>query len=215
MMDFVKSACRRKVLRVKYFNIISFYYSWRKLTLLAIASTLFGCANCVNLNVLRPQVESAAAFKAFYNEASGNEIFLKSDAFSVWLKPCNDGRSITQGTICAMLFVSEAHELKFSSNKAVLFRKDGQGSKELILIADDFNFSQSLNGSNLPAASNSPFAYEPHKQPGSKWHFSINKVPDFNEMNLKLPTVLVDGKSVEIPEISFSPIIAQQCFTFH
>ena len=85
----------------------------------------------------------------------------------------------------------------------------------LKLMTDDFNFGEEVKGTDDPAASDNPFAYEPHRQKGSRWNFTITANPLFADVVLKFPSVLVDGESVNIPQIHFSPYIAQQCFTYH
>jgi hypothetical protein len=181
---------------------------------LACAATLGGCANCVDQKILKPAVERTPTFDAFYNSASQDEVVLKSDAFSLWLHPCVGPHTRVEGTVCATLGVPAGNTVQFSTDAASLQHQGRVGTVAVRLRSNDFKFSDPLTGDETPARNNF-LVYEAYKMAGRKWTFEIQSTADFNDFELGLSRLLVNGHSVEVPKVRFSAEVVQRCYTFH
>lgn len=181
---------------------------------LVCAALLGGCANCIDLKVLKPQVEPTPAFEAFYNSASQDEVVLKSDGFSLWLRPCIGPRTFVEGTVCATLAVPAGNRVRFSTDAASLQHSGQAGTEQVRLRSDDFKFTDSLEGDETPARNNF-LVYEAFKMAGRKWTFEIRTTAGFDDFELGLPPVLVNGRLVVVPKVRFSAQVVQRCYTYH
>jgi len=186
---------------------------------LLCVALLGGCASCSDLKVLKPQAASTDAFEPFYNSASQNEVVLKSDDFSLWLHPCirtANGRAVgwVEGTVCATLAIPAGRTLLFSSDFATLQRQGHAGNERVRLRSDDFKFGDQLEGSETPARNNF-LVYEAYKMAGRRWKFEVYSTADFDDVEVWLPPVLVNGRLVEVPKVRFSAEVVQRCVTYH
>ena len=181
---------------------------------LVCAVMLGGCASCIDLKVLKPQVEGTSTFETFYNSASQDEVVLKSGDFSLWLYPCFRPHAQVEGTVCATLAVPAGNTVQFSTDLASLQRQGQVGTVQVRLRSDDFKFGDPLEGDET-AARNNFLVYEAHKMAGRKWKFEIQPAADFENVEVALPPVLVNGRLVEVPKVRFSAQIVQRCYTFH
>ena len=50
---------------------------------------------------------------------------------------------------------------------------------------------------------------------GRKWHFEVYSTANFDDVEVELPPVLVNGRLVEVPRVRFSAGIVQWCVTYH
>ncbi len=178
------------------------------------AGILGSCASCIDLKVLKPQAENSSAFEALYNSASQDEVVLKSNDFSLWLHPCFGPRAQVEGTLCGTLAVPAGRTLQFSTDVASLQRQGQAGIVRVRLRSDDFKFGDPLDGDETPARNNF-FVYEAHKMAGRKWKFEIHSTVDFDDVEVGLPPVLVNGRLIEVPKVRYAAQSVQRCYTFH
>lgn len=70
-------------------------------------------------------------------------------------------------------------------------------------------------GASRPARSGRSSVYEAHKMAGRKWKFEIRSTVDFDDVEVGLPPVLVNGRLIEVPKVRYAAQSVQRCYTFH